>query len=117
MAIDLSVLLGGSVSTATVSPLAMFKKLQKLAEENKAEHASDSAAEQAKSVVREFNNAAIRLRNSQYKQSNAQVQNDVTYFRSEEHTSELQSLMRISYAVFCLKKTNKHSHHTERLNY
>src|SRR3546814_5808138 len=28
---------------------------------------------------------------------------DVTY-RSEEHTSELQSLMRISYAVFCLKK-------------
>src|SRR3546814_9940548 len=27
-----------------------------------------------------------------------------TYNRSEEHTSELQSLMRISYAVFCLKK-------------
>src|SRR3546814_5992488 len=27
--------------------------------------------------------------------------------RSEEHTSELQSLMRISYACFCLKKTNK----------
>src|SRR3546814_1903750 len=39
--------------------------------------------------------------------------------RSEEHTSELQSLMRISYAVFCLKKKKKHnvnsliiSHHT-----
>src|SRR3546814_1261402 len=32
--------------------------------------------------------------------------------RSEEHTSELQSLMRISYAVFCLKKKNniRHSH-------
>src|SRR3546814_10064513 len=29
--------------------------------------------------------------------------------RSEEHTSELQSLMRISYAVFCLKKKNKQS--------
>src|SRR3546814_9678023 len=29
-------------------------------------------------------------------------------YRSEEHTSELQSLMRISYAVFCLKKT-KHN--------
>src|SRR3546814_1384007 len=28
--------------------------------------------------------------------------------RSEEHTSELQSLMRTSYAVFCLKKKNKH---------
>src|SRR3546814_8757174 len=30
--------------------------------------------------------------------------------RSEEHTSELQSLMRISYAVFCLKKKNRHKH-------
>src|SRR3546814_3414590 len=30
--------------------------------------------------------------------------------RSEEHTSELQSLMRISYAVFCLKKKNIHRH-------
>src|SRR3546814_2076527 len=30
--------------------------------------------------------------------------------RSEEHTSELQSLMRISYAVFCLKKKNKNKH-------
>src|SRR3546814_8291083 len=29
-------------------------------------------------------------------------------YRSEEHTSELQSLMRISYAVFCLKKKNTH---------
>src|SRR3546814_9459550 len=31
--------------------------------------------------------------------------------RSEEHTSELQSLMRISYAVFCLKKKIKHKQH------
>src|SRR3546814_6729794 len=30
--------------------------------------------------------------------------------RSEEHTSELQSLMRISYAVFCLKKKNTNMH-------
>src|SRR3546814_9479382 len=30
------------------------------------------------------------------------------HLRSAEHTSELQSLMRISYAVFCLKKKNKH---------
>src|SRR3546814_6516167 len=32
--------------------------------------------------------------------------------RSEEHTSELQSLMRISYAVFCLKKKNQHASNT-----
>src|SRR3546814_8026532 len=43
--------------------------------------------------------------------------------RSEEHTSELQSLMRISYAVFCLKKTKtkqyskkKHSNKTNKRN-
>src|SRR3546814_3321693 len=33
-------------------------------------------------------------------------------FRSEEHASELQSLMRISYAVFCLKKKKTHIMHT-----
>src|SRR3546814_5142183 len=33
-------------------------------------------------------------------------------WRSEEHTSELQSLMRISYAVFCLKKQNQNLQHT-----
>src|SRR3546814_7403231 len=35
---------------------------------------------------------------------------DIVVGRSEEHTSELQSLMRISYAVFCLKKKNKYIH-------
>src|SRR3546814_10202381 len=39
--------------------------------------------------------------------------------RSEEHTSELQSLMRISYAVFCLKKkktNSNHSHYTTEIH-
>src|SRR3546814_10821678 len=36
--------------------------------------------------------------------------------RSEEHTSELQSLMRISYAVFCLKKKKKQRHKTTTRN-
>src|SRR3546814_1204715 len=34
--------------------------------------------------------------------------------RSEEHTSELQSLMRISYAVFCLKKKTQKIHHKHK---
>src|SRR3546814_10531317 len=34
--------------------------------------------------------------------------------RSEEHTSELQSLMRISYAVFCLKKKNEHDNRSKQ---
>src|SRR3546814_7041404 len=38
--------------------------------------------------------------------------------RSEEHTSELQSLMRISYAVFCLKKKKQtHNYHTTKTPY
>src|SRR3546814_6586127 len=37
-----------------------------------------------------------------------QIRVRVAERRSEEHTSELQSLMRISYAVFCLKKKTKH---------
>src|SRR3546814_8070471 len=38
------------------------------------------------------------------------------FFRSEEHTSELQSLMRISYAVFCLKK-KRQTHNTTQVTY
>src|SRR3546814_10255106 len=46
----------------------------------------------------------------------------VIHGRSEEHTSELQSLMRISYAVFCLKKKNttntiKSHHYTRNHNH
>src|SRR3546814_7785122 len=42
------------------------------------------------------------------------VDHDVV-MRSEEHTSELQSLMRISYAVFCLKKKNRnYKNHTTK---
>src|SRR3546814_2881359 len=37
--------------------------------------------------------------------------NAIELYRSEEHTSELQSLMRISYAVFCLKKKNNTKHY------
>src|SRR3546814_7283022 len=40
---------------------------------------------------------------------------DIDWRRSEEHTSALQSLMRISYAVFCLKnKTRRHSIHHKK---
>src|SRR3546814_8974484 len=44
--------------------------------------------------------------------ANAGGDRQVLAERSEEHTSELQSLMRISYAVFCLKKKTKHTQST-----
>src|SRR3546814_3392099 len=40
---------------------------------------------------------------------------DLGFVRSEEHTSELQSLMRISYAVFCLKKKKKTQQHNYQM--
>src|SRR3546814_2443889 len=40
---------------------------------------------------------------------------EVPRIRSEEHTSELQSLMRISYAVFCLKKKKKQTTDTYKI--
>src|SRR3546814_5161774 len=40
-----------------------------------------------------------------------------TFGRSEEHTSELQSLMRISYAVFCLKKKHVRQHNTKSITH
>src|SRR3546814_9506336 len=40
----------------------------------------------------------------------------VDTIRSEEHTSELQSLMRISYAVFCLKKKKQHKLKHNKIN-
>src|SRR3546814_5608782 len=48
-----------------------------------------------------------------YSLSSADSLTSADLIRSEEHTSELQSLMRISYAVFCLKKkkTNTHAIH------
>src|SRR3546814_7431301 len=54
--------------------------------------------------------AAVRSIGSRYPYDDIEHQ-EVT-LRSEEHTSELQSLMRISYAVFCLKKKKKHDRKT-----
>src|SRR3546814_4215692 len=44
--------------------------------------------------------------------NNGQLDLILALQRSEEHTSELQSLMRISYAVFCLKKKKQQYNHT-----
>src|SRR3546814_1782246 len=49
----------------------------------------------------------------EHRQINFRPRRDQIFIRrSEEHTSELQSLMRISYAVFCLKNKKSQKHHT-----
>src|SRR3546814_2176178 len=50
----------------------------------------------------------VRLTNSDQPRGGALAE-AARFQRSEEHTSELQSLMRISYAVFCLKKNTIHT--------
>src|SRR3546814_993923 len=52
---------------------------------------------------------ARRRRTGEYSFSILMTGAKASCMRSEEHTSELQSLMRISYAVFCLKKKNRTS--------
>lgn len=88
MAIDLSILISGaSTSQATMSPMAMYKKLQKLSAENQAGSAADEAAAKAKAAAREMNNAAIRVRNAQYREENARVVNDTTYYANRLKTA------------------------------
>src|SRR3546814_4458733 len=63
-------------------------------------HPAASSHRGTKPIVPEMRS---RIRQSNRGASTSSLQ----YPRSEEHTSELQSLMRISYAVFCLKKKKK----------
>src|SRR3546814_3194984 len=60
--------------------------------------------EQAAAKQREFLVHGHSMPHQLAREREANVLVKVREFRSEEHTSELQSLMRISYAVFCLKK-------------
>src|SRR3546814_10745339 len=62
-----------------------------------------SNVEVAEPLIRVIANNTGRLGATVVTSSDTPVP-DAVSFRSEEHTSELQSLMRISYAVFCLKK-------------
>src|SRR3546814_7830284 len=55
--------------------------------------------------------AGIQRLVAEAQQSHSRAQALADRARSEEHTSELQSLMRISYAVFCLKKKKKTTQH------
>src|SRR3546814_8646852 len=55
-------------------------------------------------AIRQSSQQSAAQAGQQIVSKNLNIQPTITVRRSEEHTSELQSLMRISYAVFCLKK-------------
>src|SRR3546814_8963467 len=75
--------------------------------------------EQAEGILNQFEGAVTDLESLAHGHRGhvriAAAASVTHYFRSEEHTSELQSLMRISYAVFCLKK-KKETNHTQFQN-
>src|SRR3546814_1223131 len=73
--------------------------------------ASEHRQLQQELLLREASEKRLRVALNQYKRSAAVFEQFAYAARSEEHTSELQSLMRISYAVFCLKK-QQHQYHT-----
>src|SRR3546814_8783876 len=79
----------------------------------------DAADETAFKSESTKNNPAVQwLRDSYESDAARQVKVPANQVRrSEEHTSELQSLMRISYAVFCLKKKNKKPKTTNKTTY
>src|SRR3546814_3936702 len=60
-----------------------------------------------------FRHARERFRRCNSDSTIAETRPAYRIFRSEEHTSELQSLMRISYAVFCLKKKKQQRTNTK----
>src|SRR3546814_4302685 len=63
-------------------------------------------AQRCRTVCHPRRSAPLRLRRSRSRRPSAHHRHSG---RSEEHTSELQSLMRITYAVFCLKKNTKYT--------
>src|SRR3546814_6333167 len=59
--------------------------------------------------TREFHDKWVDLALNGFNDDDILARESMQAFRSEEHTSELQSLMRISYSVFCLKIKKKHT--------
>src|SRR3546814_6570608 len=93
-------------------PTRRSSDLGEMAAKEKAQAALIKAAqdETREAVDAEYVQALEALRRQhadELKQKVAQERSQLETERSEEHTSELKSLMRISYAVFCLKKKKK----------
>src|SRR3546814_8124372 len=95
----------GKPTVQALSPIAGFDAAELLRLAASVETASEHPL--ARAIV-----AAARLRNLKL-----DAARDFELERSEEHTSELQSLMRISYAVFCLKKKKRQIQNNDKNTY
>src|SRR3546814_3355233 len=87
---------GSQAADAAVIPSIALKSIEVLRDGAAAQYGSDAIAGVINFQLKDApDGGSLTIQTGQY-------------YRSEEHTSELQSLMRISYAVFCLKKKSNH---------
>src|SRR3546814_10036085 len=98
-----------STRTDTLFPYTtLFRSLVRAVEVTREGERSATPAERVVGVVVAGGGADV--------EREAGADEEAALVRSEEHTSELQSLMRTSYAVFCLKKKNKTYRHRHIVN-
>src|SRR3546814_9979453 len=103
-------LIGTESSRLTPVPSTVRPRLRSAALEGARNRPTDSVGSRAGSAMRDAAAGTVRAGIDGNRAPDAtfcRAQARRPAHRSEEHTSELQSLMRISYAVFCLKKKNK----------
>src|SRR3546814_5429899 len=93
--------LGEEITEAVITVPAYFNDSQRQATKD----AGRIAGLDVKRIINEPTAAALAFGMDKTEKGDRKIA-----VRSEEHTSELQSLMRISYAVFCLKKQKKYPH-------
>src|SRR3546814_8911859 len=104
----MSVLDGTQPTLTQVPPMVPWPISATLAPSSAAAMAAENPADPAPTTARSYRPLESSLVLQQSSMSGAFLRSRrLRTARSEEHTSELQSLMRISYAVFCLKKKNK----------
>src|SRR3546814_4744722 len=100
-------LIGTESSRLTPVPSTVRPRLRSAALEGARNRPTDSVGSRAGSAMRDAAAGTVRAGIDGNRAPDAT-------FRSEEHTSELQSLMRISYAVFCLKKKKTYHEYTQQ---
>src|SRR3546814_8031475 len=106
-----------TVATLVAQVKQLRTELQTALSDNKSQREENQRLRQRENSIDQRINSALESERSNLRRDQQQAASErqptvgLLADRSEEHTSELQSLMRISYAVFCLKKKNNKEDH------
>src|SRR3546814_6174298 len=102
-----------TVATLVAQVKQLRTELQTALTDNKSQREENQRLRQRENSIDQRINSALESERSNLRRDQEQAAN-ARQQRSEEHTSELQSLMRNSYAVFCLKKKHSNDNHKNR---